>query len=501
MKFALMFKNCIRKKGLFNSMLKIRLISFTGLFYLILIISLGCVPKYTQIPQTVPVSFSTSGKASLNNRWWENFHDDELNNIIEKALLNNFDILTSWDRIDQAAAILGISKASELPVLQTEMGSKTIRINGGGSGIPPSGGTDGSTSNQSFSSFMYQEGTTYSLSISASYEIDIWGRIRAAKRAAKNDFLASSEALQSTAMMVASSISLTWYELIEKQMELHLLHEQINLNKSYLKLIKLRYSEGMISFADVLQQEQQLASTEGQVQLVLSRKGVLLHQLAILSGLTPQEFQISIPEKLPVFPPLPETGLPADLVLRRPDLISTYYRLKAADDRLAEALANRFPRLSIVASGFDEDEKIRSLFTNWIATFAANLTAPLFDGRRRKNEVVRNRAIVSERLHTFEKTAINAFKEVEDALLLEKRQRNYIVSINKQLTFARKALTITKERFKQGVIDYLRVLTSLQTLQRLEIQSLDAVRNQFSFRIKLYQALGGGWKIERKKEN
>ena len=172
-------------------------------------------------------------------------------------------------------------------------------------------------------------------------------------------------------------------------------------------------------------------------------------------------------------------------------------RVEAADYRVSEAIADRFPRLSISISAQDTETKFSSLFDNWIKNLAANITAPIVDGGRRRAEVERTLAVASERLHDFEKTVLRAVKEVEDAIVREQRHAEFVDNLGEQVAIARQTVEFTRDRYLNGDTDYLPVLIALRTLQSLERQEIEARRQLITFRISLYRALAGGWGVDR----
>jgi outer membrane protein TolC len=189
------------------------------------------------------------------------------------------------------------------------------------------------------------------------------------------------------------------------------------------------------------------------------------------------------------------------LIQDRPDIRSAYYAVLSADSDLAAALANRFPRLSLTAEAEISGEHSRDLFDNWLATLASNLAAPLIDGGTRKAEVDRTRSAVSEALHTYGQTILDALSEVEDALAKERHQRDFIQSLETQLKLAGQVSDRMRDRYLQGTVDYQRVLDALLSQQTLEQSVLSARRDLVQDRIDLCRALGTGWELERPEQD
>ncbi len=442
---------------------------------------LSCAPRGVRVnpPVELPGRFSVEGHAALPERWWVALGDAKLNSLIREALQGNFTLRSAWDRLEQARAVAAKSGAPLIPDVEGAAGvARSVQKT---AGMPR----------------IY--GTEYSLGLSASYELDLWGRIRSAYDASRIEAYATQQDLQAAAITVSAEVARAWYRLIEQRMQLRLLDEQLETNKKYLDIITLKFRRGQVSATDVLQQRQLVESTLSERYLIEAGIGVLENQLAYLSGRRPGDFSIEIPETLPSLPPLPRSGLPAALIRRRPDVRAAELRVQAADRRVAAAIADQFPKLALTLSTETTAEQVRNLFDNWLASIAANLVAPLFDAGQRRAEVKRTKAIVSERLNFYGQVVLTALKEVEDALSKEKRQAEYVSSLRRQLEFSAKATAQTLEKYTKGTADFTRYLTTLLAHQQLQRRYILARRDWILYRIDLYRALAGGWPLPRPK--
>ena len=224
---------------------------------------------------------------------------------------------------------------------------------------------------------------------------------------------------------------------------------------------------------------------------------VLEHQLAILLGRAPGDLSLEYPETLPVLPPLPQAGLSLELVRRRPDVRAAELRVQAADRRVGAAIADCFPRLGLTVGAETSAEQVRDLFDNWLANIAANLAGPLFDAGLRQAEVERTRAVVSEQLNSYGQVVLTALKEVEDALVQESKQAEYVASLERQLDSSAKAAAQTLENYTKGTMDFTRYLTTLLSHQQLQRKYIMAKRDLILYRIDLYRALAGSWELPR----
>ncbi len=404
------------------------------------------------------------------NRWWRSLGDQKLTALVEKALSNNLGLQQARLRIEQAESLEHQAATSLYPALDASADTKRKWPDVG---------------------VKYTDSLAGSLELS--WEADLWQRLTSIRRAAGADMSASREDLQATALLLAGEVTETYLGVIEQKLQLALLTRQVEVSKTLLDLIELRFSVGESDIVDVFQQRQQLASTQAQFPLIRARRRVLANRLKILIARSPTDSPEAAAEDLPVLLPLPKTGVPSTLLTNRPDLRMIRYELIAADHRVAEAVADRLPRLQIGLERGYSDTNFRQLTSEGLFTsLMANLAGPVVDWGQRKAEVQRRRAIVKERVLELSEAYLTAIGEVEDALWRERRQRELIAALDKELGIARRNLKETRIRFAQAALtDYLPVLAAVQSLQALERNLLTRRRELVSIRILLYRALGG----------
>jgi outer membrane protein TolC len=258
----------------------------------------------------------------------------------------------------------------------------------------------------------------------------------------------------------------------------------------------LRQRKGLASALAVFQQDQIVAGTESLIPILESLLDTTRYELAVLLGRPPRSEIGLRADQIPEISPLPEIGVPSQLLENRPDIRSAYFRLESSDWGVSAARANRLPALALTASVGYRSVEFSDLFDNWFAGFAGALLAPLIDGGRRSAEADRALAVSEERLAFYRETVLNGFKEVENALVREKKQTGYISLLGKQLTAAKNALSEARLRYQKGDIEYLDVLASLTSVQSLERGMLSARRDLLLYRVSLYRALGARWNEE-----
>ena len=443
-----------------------------GLVALLLALAGGCTRPVAEpdMPVTAPERFSTTGAAALQDNWWQALDDKALEVLIERALTDNFNLQTAWDRLAQARAVAQQTEASLWPRADLQAGAGRTRR------------TDDAGTNYN---------SLYSVGVAASYEVDLWSRLQSTRRAAWLDALATRDALDTAAITLAASVANTWYQLAEAKALLQIAEEQTETNKQVLEVVTIQFRKGVASAADVLRQRQLVASTEAALILAEETVTLLQYTLSVLIGTPPELAWQEETVVLPMLPPMPNLGVPSEVLLRRPDVRQTYRRVQAADQRLAAAIADQYPRISLSANAETSGTSVSDLFDDWLASLAGNLAQPLFDARQRKSEVQRQEAIVRENVHIWSQTILEALQDVETALTQEQQQTQLLENLNVQLRLARQTYERNGQSFIKGQIDYIRVLESLQSLQALERSVVRAHRTLVQRRIDLYRSIAG----------
>jgi len=432
--------------------------------------------KIPAMPTEIPKSFSTTGAEPLNGNFWQAFEDDQLDTLIDQALANNFNLETAWDRLAQAQAVAKKSEAALWPQAELDAGFRRSRVE-----------------NQGLTNYS----NLYSLGIAAGYEVDLWSRLKSSQKAAWLDVQAQHDAVNTAAITVTASIANTWYQLAEVKALVQIAAEQIETNRQVLEVVTVKFRKGATSAADVLRQRQLVASTEALLIVAEEAEELFQYQLSVLVGHQPELTWQQTSIVLPDLPPLPRLGIPADVLWRRPDVRRDFRLLQAADQRLAAAVADQYPRISLAASADTSAVSVHDLFDDWLANLAANAFQPLFDADRRKAEVQRQQAVVTERVHTWGQTILDALRDIEAALTQERQQTKLIESLNLQLGLARETYQRNRERYIKGQANYIRVLESLQSLQALERSVVIAQRILIGYRIDLYRSTAGSFDLPR----
>ncbi len=457
-------------------------------FSLILVVALGAaVPlgligctsqmETTAPPVDAPEQFSNSGTPEVPDRWWTTFENEQLNALVDSATASNFTLKSAWERLQAAQAVVDRESSGLFPTLDASGRGEVRRSEG-----------------------TAEPTEALELGLDASYEVDLWGRIRASAEAERFRAQATRAEYQTAALSVSSEVVRTWYQLAAAQSQLRLVNDQIETNETVLELLQNRLETGQIQSVDVLRQRQLVRSTREQRSVVESRAQVLEHQLAVLLGAAPQAGVDPAPDTLPGLPPLPETGVPMDLVQRRPDVRQAFNQLRAADRDLAAAVSNQYPRLTLSASASSAADNAANLFQEWATSFAGNLLAPIFRGGELRAEVDRTESVKQQRLYEYAQTTLTAFQDVEDALVREQKQREQIRELDEQVELGQQAYEQLRLQYLNGTSGYLDVLTALDELQQLRRDLLSARLTLVEDRIALYRALAGSFRTSRESD-
>jgi NodT family efflux transporter outer membrane factor (OMF) lipoprotein len=407
-------------------------------------------------------------------RWWKKFDDENLNTLMEEAFRHNPDIAQAYERLKQMQAIIDITDSSRGLNLNIEASADRSR----------QGEVSGSAN-------IFN---TYSLSAAAGYELDLWKRLGSETGAARLDALASEEDLKALYMSISAQLAELYYLAVEQRAQIELSDRTITSFEDTLELVERRYRAGLVPAADLYRSRQNLSSAKAAKLLYESNLAVTLNAISVLTGHFPDREtggDASVLKDVPGF----DAGLPSQLLERRPDIRASLLRLKASDERIGSAIANRFPSFSLTGNyGGSSDELKRVLDSpNIFWNIILQAVQPVLDAGRRAAEVDRAEAVFRENLAAYHKALLNAFREVEDALAKISASEKRIAMLDKTVSASDSSLRLALERYKHGLTDYLPVLTEQISNATARSSLLAARRQLISDRIQLARALGGEW--------
>src|SRR5262252_6575339 len=460
-----------------------------------LLASEGCTvgPNYKRPAANVPASFrgatieapesaapsttSSTGVASLGDeKWWEVFQDEELQGLIRTALKNNYDVRIAATRVLQAQAQLGITRADQFPSLDV-------------------GGNVTSTRSPKIGPIPSYEVIQGQLSATAAWNLDFWGRYRRATESARATLLANEWAQKEVMATLVADLASSYFQLRELDLELAISKRTLASRRDSLELTKTLEQHGINSLLDVRQSEQLVYTAAEEVPDLERQITQQENAISILLGNNPGDVPRGL--KLTEQPHAPEVpvGLPSALLERRPDIREAEQNLVAANAQIGVARSAYFPQISLTGSAGFESASLTNLFTGpaGVWALAGTLTQPIFEGGRLKSGVRLAEAQHEQLLLTYQQTIQSAFRDVSNALVAYRKNREFRIQQQNLVESARDAARLSELRIKAGTTDYLEVLTNETNSFSAELALAQAQGNELNALVQLYQALGGGW--------
>lgn len=415
--------------------------------------------------------------------WWRGFRSRELTEIIEQAREANLDIAAAVARIVQADAQSRVTGAALLPIVDLNGSANRVRS----SQSTSAGGTSGSLGGS--------ERELYSASLSASYEIDFWGKNRSALRAAEQFAVASRFDREVVGLTTVVSAANAYFQVLGAQDRLRVARDNLRSATRVLNLIQQRVSAGTASALDTAQQESvvntQRAAIPPLEQIVEQNRNAL----AVLMARSPESVRVRGGSLNSIAVPRVTPGLPSELLTQRPDIRLAEANLAAANANVENARAQFLPSITLTGEGGYQSAVLKTLLRPESAFYnlAAGLTQPIFEGGRLLGNLDLQKGRQDELLQNYRKSVISGFADVENALdairqtaLRERLQREVVAS-------SRRAFDISEQRLNEGTIDLITVLQTQQTLFTAQDALVQARLAHLQAVVSLYQALGGGW--------
>ena len=413
--------------------------------------------------------------------WWGRYDDAELSRLEEQVTAANQDLVAAEARFRQARALVANARADWWPVVTIGVSATRARQSANlGTSF-----ASGRTTNE------------FAMPIEASWEVDVWGRIRRNVESSEASAQASAADLEATRLSLQATLASDYFQLRALDAQRRLFGETIAAFERSLALTQSRYAYGIASRVDVAQAETQLESTRAAaIDLALSR-AQLEHAIAVLVGTPAGDFSVAA-APLEAAPPAIPVGLPSELLERRPDVATAERDAAAANAQIGVAKAAYFPTITLSASGGFQSTDV----TNWLTwpsrvwSLGPSVTETVFDGGKRGALTAQARAAYDERVADYRKTVLAAFQNVEDELaalrLLDDEMRRQASAV----TAARESVRLTVDRYKAGTASYLDVATTQAVALADERTAVDILGRRMVASVLLVEALGGGWSTE-----
>lgn len=463
-----------------------------------LLLSACAAPAFQQPQVSVPVAFKEAAvqtaadgsrwqvarpaEQQARGEWWLAFQDATLTTLMDEAARNNASLAVAAARVKQARAIAGIAEADRIPQVGVGMGAQRGRSSSLEAGLPQGSAV--------------APRTTYNASLSASYEVDLFGRVSSNVEAARQDAGAVEASYRSVLLSLQADVAQGWFRLRALDAELDTLAQTVRLREESVGVNQRRFDLGDIGEFDLTRAKTELATTRLEAVGLQRQRATTEHALAVLLGRPAADFTSGagpLPPgaQMPVIP----AGLPSTLLERRPDIAQAQRGMEAANARIGVARAAMFPALNIDAAGGGVGGTVAEVFKwssrSWV--LGAMLSLPIIDGGRNKANITRSEAALEEAVGAYRERVLVAFAEVEDNLAGLRVLDAQGVQVDEALVSARRSAELARKLYDAGRSSYLDLLDAQRNLAAVERTAVQLRGDRALTTVALIRALGGGW--------
>ena len=462
------------------------------IFASVLVLALGgCAvgPNYVRPTVDTPPSWrmtDAEAKDLANTAWWGQFDDPVLDNLVRVALQENLDLQIAAARIDEFAGRYGFVRADLFPQVGGNAAAGRQRFTEEtGNTNPP--GTNFTLSN-------------YSATLGATWELDVWGRIRRATEAARADLVGSEEGRRAVILSLVGSVAGSYVNLRDLDRQLEIAKETAKSRGESLELFKLRFEGGFTSEVEYVQVKSQYEEAMATIPAIEKAITQQENALSVLLGRNPGPISRGKTIDQLALPSVP-AGLPSDLLARRPDILQAEQTLIAANARIGVAKAAYYPAISLTGFFGAASTDLSNLFTGpaRVWSYSAPVSMPIFTAGKIAGDVQAAEAIRRQALAGYRKSIQTAFREVDDSLVDQARTREQLAAQARQVEALQKYVELSQLRFDNGYASYLEVLDAQRTLFNVQLSYTQNQGVLFQAMINLYKAMGGGWVTEADK--
>ena len=450
------------------------------------VLSCASAPKveYPDLNLATPANWTASTPTgSIADDWWRDLGTTRLDSLITQALAQNYDLKGAATRLAQAQAQAKAAGAPLLPQLSATGNDSKRKQNFVGFPIPGSAGQVLSTTSAS-----------YGVNLNLSWEVDLWGRLRAGTQAAIADAQAAEADWAGARLSLAAQTARAYFAAVEAGRQVELAHATVENYRVSTEQIQRRYRRGLRSSLDLRLGRSSLAAAQATLEQRRQQQDISLRQLELLLGRYPSA-SIAVGSKLPAVNGAVPAGLPANLIAQRPDLVAAERRLAAADRRLVSARRALLPSISLTASTGRSSSALSDLldgdFSVW--NLVGNISQPLLHGGRLRAGVDQAAGAANGALYSYAQSALRAYGEVETRLNAEVFLADQEQALATAATEATAARVLAEERYAKGLSDLITLLESQRRAFDAQSRLLNIKRLRLDARVDLYLALGGGF--------
>jgi NodT family efflux transporter outer membrane factor (OMF) lipoprotein len=420
--------------------------------------------------------------------WWKSFRDVQLSSLVERLVAQNLDLETAAERVVQSVAQRQVAVSQGLPHIDGQSSSTYDRQspNGTLSLLTPAPGASSEYA-------LFRDGLT------SSWQLDLFGRVRRAVEAADAETLAAVENRHGVALAALAELAQSYMQLRGTQNRLEIAKRNLRLADENVELVNTRFGGGVATTLDLAQARAQRATIAATLPPLRIQEAELINAIGLLLGDAPRalETELHRSRMLPRVPRRVPVGLPGTLVRRRPDVREAEAHLHEATAQSGVAVANFYPDVTLNGAVSVESLRLSNLFSPTSGAFALgpSISIPIFEGGQLKGNLVLRESRQREAAIFFQKTALRAWKEVDDALTAYREAQRRHADIARSVTENQAALQAARQRYSEGAIDFLNVITTQAQLLQSENDLADSDTQIATNLVNLYRALGGGWEV------
>ena len=435
---------------------------------------------------------------AINPDWWNLFKDPELSHLESQVAAANLDVATATIRVAESRSQQKIVSSAELPAINGDASVSTQRISPRGVfSMFPSGGNQNGATGVGAGGLSLAPFTLYQYGFDASWELDLWGKVRRGTEAAAAQHEAAEYDRRDALLSALAEVARDYIDLRGVQADLRLAQRNLALSKQKLVLINQRAGAGLSSQIDVDNATADVGNAEAQIPTLLDHQAQMINRLSFLLGETPGALapELSDARPVPPVPPRVPVGVPSELAQRRPDIRAASANLHAATAAIGMAKADFYPSISLTGSLDLQALKLKDL-GNWGArTFAAGptLSLPIFEGGKLVAQLHLREQEQQEAAVNYQRTVLSAWHEVDNALNSYRAEQTRRDQLQKSLAAQQKSVKLAQSEFDQGLIDGIDLMNAQQQLVAAQQQFDDSTTNVSTNLVSLYKALGGGW--------
>jgi NodT family efflux transporter outer membrane factor (OMF) lipoprotein len=477
---------------------------------------------FTSRPKPVtapPADASLPAEAPVDPNWWTLFNDPELTSLEQRVAAANLNVRLYTIRLAESRSQRQITGADQFPSLQADSSYTRERVSqkgvlslfggsSGGSGTPTSFGSNGSSANGMTgtsgaipnSAAGGKEIPPFNLwqgGFDASWELDLWGRVRREVESADASVEASRDARRNALLSVLAEVARDYVQLRGLQTQLQIANDNIHTAQQSLDLTQARYRGGLTTDLDVANAAAQLATDQSQVPQLEQQQDEQINALSFLLGEAPQALRAELitPNAVPPVPPRVPIGVPSELAERRPDIRQAEAQLHSATADIGVAIGDFYPKITLDGSFGLQALQFKDL-GNWAARqygLGPTITLPIFEGGRLRATLELRKVQQQEAALNYQQTVLQAWHDVDNALTAYANEQRRRDSLQESVTQNKRAVNLAQQRYTQGVADFLNVLDAERSLLSAQLQLADSTTTVSQNLVQLYKALGGGW--------